>query len=65
MPRLSCHSIQWDTSKPDPDCPDPADLPEEVEITIDDDYDPFYEPAETLERQFGYPVLSLSSEEIE
>ena len=57
MPRLHCYDIKWDTDGED------VDLPDEVHITVDDDYDPDYEPAETLSREFGFCVLNLTVEE--
>jgi hypothetical protein len=58
MPRVLCTEIEWDT-------PDKSlDLPDEVEMSLDHDYDPTYEPALSLSREFGTCVISFSVEVI-
>lgn len=56
--------VKWDTSEVLPDYGDPSDLPEELEVWLDEGYDPDYEPKETIEREYGYPILKLDYEEV-
>ena len=49
MPRVHVYDIVWDDYDGEG-----VDLPDEVHVTLGLGYDPDYEPAETLERIYGY-----------
>lgn len=65
MARLRVYDIKWDETDPAyGKYVDPSTLPDEVEITVDDDYDEDYEPAWTLIREYGVCIDSLEYEEL-
>ena len=61
MPRAICDDIRWDPN----DSGYKATLPTDVDVHLDEGFDPDYEPQETVEREFGCSILSLNVDEIE
>jgi hypothetical protein len=57
MPRVHVNDIVWDDYDGNG-----VDLPTEVSLVLDFGWDPDYEPADTLERLYGYTPVSFELE---
>jgi len=55
--KLKCYNIVWDLDGVE--YPEDVDLPKEVTITVEDDYNPSVEPADTLSDEYGFCIKSL------
>jgi hypothetical protein len=58
MPRAYCDDIKWDPN----DEGFSADLPEDVDVWLDEGYCEIFEPGDTVAREFGCRPLTMNVE---